>query len=245
MQYIYITCSQADEEYLQDVIGNYKYDDDTPMYQLEHHKRKNDSKVDIIAPKCKSRIVSKDAHETDYKSGPVSSETKFNINVSWLKNPKFIHKRVWKIITESEGFSDRNKLNFSYTKNKINLNLGDPFQKDVAKKSCENKGSLSIGAGGTGKSYTLELIVKMKIEQEYIVHIIAFTHAAVSNINHCSPNGANTIQHFSPIRLGLKGSLLGSNTTGELSGPARAPGSLGNRPPRVPWASRAWFLAPK
>ena len=36
----------------------------------------------------------------------------------------------------------------------------------------------------------------MKIEQEYIVHIVAFTHTAVSNISHCSPNGANTIQHF-------------------------------------------------
>ena len=50
---------------------------------------------------------------------------------------------------------------------------------------------------------------------------------------------------ISPTRLAYKGFLLDTQATGGLCGPIRAPGSLGNVPPLVPWASRAWFLSPK
>ena len=50
---------------------------------------------------------------------------------------------------------------------------------------------------------------------------------------------------FSPIRLAFKGFLLYSKAMGGLYRGEFDPGSLKDAAPRLPWASRAWFLAPK
>ena len=69
---IYFTTK--DNKYVEKIISENKYDDGTPMYQLEHTKFKNDTEVHIAAPNCPRRIITKEAHESNYISGPVSSE---------------------------------------------------------------------------------------------------------------------------------------------------------------------------
>ena len=55
-------------------------------------------------------------------------------------------------------------------------------------------------------------------------------------------NYSNNYIDFSPIRLCLKGFLLDPKVMGGLAREAATPGSLGMRPPWVPWASRLGSL---
>ena len=151
------------------------------MFQLEHHKFKQNEKVCITAPKCVRRIVSKEAHDSNYMSGPVSTEKKLDINVTWIKNPKFIYKRNWEIEMEESG---------------VGRGESDDYQQRMAIKAVGNGGCYGEGPGGAGKSYTIKLITDILIEKKYKVYGVAMTHVAVNNINHCFPDGANTIQHF-------------------------------------------------
>jgi len=177
---IYVTCRPEDKPYLTE-ITKYKYTDGTPMFQLEHHKFKQKEKVCITAPKCVRRIVSKEAHDSNYMSGPVSTEKKLDIRVTWIKDPKFIYKRKWEIEMEESG---------------VGRGESDDYQQRMAIKAVGNGGCYGEGPGGAGKSYTIKLITDILIEKKYKVYGVAMTHVAVNNINHCFPDGANTIQHF-------------------------------------------------
>merc|ERR1711966_148826 len=55
--------------------------------------------------------------------------------------------------------------------------------------------------------------------------------------------GRSVLTLYSPISLCLKGFLLGSKVMGGLPREFRPLGSLGNRPPWVPWASRLGSLS--
>ncbi len=98
-----------------------------------------------------------------------------------MNNPKFIYKRIWDIETEPEGKG---------------RGADDTYQERMAELAISNGGCYGNGAGGSGKSKTIEIIVeKLTIAKNYI-YGCSFTHIAVANISQCLPEGAHTIQHF-------------------------------------------------
>ncbi len=98
-----------------------------------------------------------------------------------MNNPKFIYKGIWDIETEAEGKG---------------RGADDLYQERMAELEISNGGCYGNGAGGSGKSKTIEIIVEKLTIAKHYIYGCSFTHIAVANISQCFPKGAHTIQHF-------------------------------------------------
>jgi len=84
----------------------------------------------------------------------------------WLHEPRFIYPRIWRDIAEEEG---------------IGRGPTDTFQLEAAKAIFENGSGLVVGAGGTGKSKIVKLLVALYKEAGIKTHVIAYTHVQAQN----------------------------------------------------------------
>ena len=167
MKYLESFADYKEGKWSPPISDEFKHPNKSNMFQIEEFKNhtkynqvsKQYEKTKFTAPSCPMKIIRHEPIVSPGKSGPVSDELILDIDAYWLVDPTFLNKRIWEIIAEEEGLGRQgNNLSLSYGR-KLNLDVGDSYQKIVARKAVSNHGCYGNGKGGAGKSWTIQIIV--------------------------------------------------------------------------------------